>query len=656
MSQAERWLFAIKLFTAAMIAYAVSVQIGLTHNYWPIVTCCVLANPLTAGIRSKAAYRFVGTLCGGLVSLLLAGLFGSIPLLMIIGCGLCGTAAFSIAYLDRTPRAYGFQLFGLTLMIVVIGSVDHPEAMFDTALARLCEICLGIICTTTVDSIIVPRSLGPTIRRRLRAWLPDMETWIGGALRGQTNAMGAARDRVKVIADVTSLSALAGQLRYDPMISRYEGQLIFAIQRRMLRLVPLTAAIGVRLANVSDVERKQFLPRLEQAWRQARDGLSADSVGINLVIDMAELDPITPWRRLILQDVVELIQDALRLWTELCLLGHALDGNAALDVDLEKRVRDTVPFPLRADFHVALYIGSGVALTYAVLSLLWAATGWSQSPGTMLLATTAIAFFGGADQADRAIATFGKFATLSIVLAAMLNYGLLPLAHDFTSFVVIMGLFMLPFAAWAATNPLAILFPAIAVSTINLQGTYNPQDFGTFLNASAASLTGIFISFYCLKLVRSMGSQHVLARFAARAHGDVVALTRHATPEDRDAYLDRELDRIGQMNARLAAEAEADQSGRLLSRLRAGTNIAFLRNALTGMEGSICESSERLLETVRAEIGHETPSPQLLDEIDKTLTLVWQQSAAHALHPLLRGLVGLRLALFEHAPAWEPLA
>lgn len=655
MSQAARWLFAIKLFTSAMIAFAISVRIGLPQNYWPIVTCCVLANPLTAGIRSKAVYRFTGTLCAGIVSLLLAGLFGSIPLLMVIGGGLCGTVAFTVAYLDRTPRGYGFQLFGLTLMIVLIGSVDHPEAMFDTAVARLCEISLGIVCTTFVDAIIFPRSLGPIMRRRLRVWLPDMARWLDDALQGQANTPETARERVRIIADVTSLSALAGQLRYDPMVGRDERQLIFAVQQRMLRLVPLISAIGARLADASEVERAQLLPRFETAWRRVRDERGASLPDNDFLALAGEPGAVSPWRHLVRQDAASLAGEALRLWTELQQLDRRLEEGTALDADLQQRVRGTVPFPLRPDFRVALQVGAGIALAYTVLCGLWWATGWSQSSGAVLMGVVALAFFGAADEADRAIATYGKFAAVSLLLAAILNYGLLPLTHDFWSFVIVMGLFILPLAAWAASSPLAVLLLATALSMINLQGTYSPHDFGTFLDSSAASLLGIFIAFFNLKLVRRMGSSHALARFAARARSDLVELARNGTREDRDAYLQRELDRIGLMNARLAAEGETDQSARLLARLRAGVNIVDLRNAASEIEGPVRQSSERLLDVVREEIGKEEPSKRMLDEIDHTLSVAWT-TMGQSLHPLVRSLIGLRLALFEQAPAWEPAA
>src|SRR3546814_18294059 len=67
--------------------------------------------------------------------------------------------------------------------------------------------------------------------------------------------------------------------------------------------------------------------------------------------------------------------------------------------------------------------------------------------------SVSIAFFGGADEAGAAIAQFARFAAIAAVAAALLCYVLLPLAGDYGSFVVILGLFMMPIAAWSVSNP-----------------------------------------------------------------------------------------------------------------------------------------------------------------------------------------------------------
>src|SRR3546814_13014287 len=109
-----------------MIAFAIAVKIGLPQPYWALVTCCVVMNPITGAIRSKAIYRFMGTLGAGVVSLVLAAIFVNTPVLLIAVMGLAATATLAVSLIDRTPRSYGFLLFGVTMMLVAVPEINSP--------------------------------------------------------------------------------------------------------------------------------------------------------------------------------------------------------------------------------------------------------------------------------------------------------------------------------------------------------------------------------------------------------------------------------------------------------------------------------------------------------------------------------------------------
>ena len=139
MPSGSNLIFAVKLFVAAMLSFALAARMGLGQPYWAVVTCCVCINPMSGAIRSKTIYRMMGTLCAGIASLTMAAMFGSAPTLLIIVAGLTASIGFGISFLDRTPRSYGFQLFAVTLMLVAVAGVDHPESMFTTAMTRVTE-------------------------------------------------------------------------------------------------------------------------------------------------------------------------------------------------------------------------------------------------------------------------------------------------------------------------------------------------------------------------------------------------------------------------------------------------------------------------------------------------------------------------------------
>src|SRR5690606_38305531 len=99
-------------------------------------------------------------------------------LAMVLWLGLC----LYIAVLDRTPRSYLFMLAGYTAAMIGFPSVTDPALVFDTGLARVEEISLGIICATLVHSVVLPRGIGRAMMGRLDATVRDARSWIQDVL------------------------------------------------------------------------------------------------------------------------------------------------------------------------------------------------------------------------------------------------------------------------------------------------------------------------------------------------------------------------------------------------------------------------------------------------------------------------------------------
>jgi uncharacterized membrane protein YccC len=65
------WIFSAKTFAAAMLALWVALRLGLDRPYWAMATAYIVAQPLTGAMRSKAVYRFCGTLLGAVATIAL---------------------------------------------------------------------------------------------------------------------------------------------------------------------------------------------------------------------------------------------------------------------------------------------------------------------------------------------------------------------------------------------------------------------------------------------------------------------------------------------------------------------------------------------------------------------------------------------------------
>lgn len=641
-----------------MMAYVLSVQLALPQSYWAVVTCCVVMNPTTGGVQSKAVYRFTGTLSAGWCALILAGVFNTAPLLLIAIAGLLASTAFAWAVLDRTPRAYGFQMYGVTLLLVAVASIDHPELMFDTAVARVLEIGVGIFCCWIVDSVVAPRSLGPALHQRVGIWLPRMQTWMEDVFVGRSSAAATVHDQQMSIADVTSLTLLVSQLRYDPMVSRWERECAVAIQHRLLRLMPMLSSIRDHVGSLEPGRREAALEWLAQAWRR----LEADeqfSTGAASTAQASETVAARSgdWQALVEANLHEVADDVLRIWDETRRLGQALARPGSLDPALAAQVRGVMDFPLQPDFHMAGRVFLASALAYSILAALWWTTGWPQGANAALLGMVAIGFFGHLDEAGKAIGAFGKFSSLAQLLAAGVGYALLPLAQDFPSLALVFALVMLPLGAWAATNPLAVLLLAMAFSNINLQARYAPWDFAFFLDSASGCLLGILTGYFCLATIRRMGPSHLRERFITLERRDIASLTRHADAQSLGHYVNRALDRAAGMAIRMSADDGHDRSARMLAWLRLGVAVGTIRSALRGVGGQRRRLCEDVLGRIREELprGALDARPELARAIDESLAVAARRGGPSS-EALVRGLVGLRLTLFPPRPDAEARA
>ncbi|HAT4997097.1 TPA: FUSC family protein [Serratia marcescens] len=637
-------LYAVKLFISAMLAFALAESIGLQNPYWAMVTCCVLSNPVSGAVRARATYRFCGTLFAGVLTLGLSAWLSNTPVLLIVAAGLSSSLMLGLSYLDRTPRAYFFQLGAITMMLVAIAYINHPDTMFTMVVTRVTEICLGILAVTLVDSVLFPSSLEPVLRTRLKAWLSDLARWQEDSLDGKGGDAQTDADRIRLLGDIASFNQMMTTLGYDSSVDKPTRQAAISIQQRVLQIVPLLSAIGSSIAALPVGLRPRLQPWLNEVRRQAVEPAPHAAPSVSLLPPAASL---SPWETLIVDELVEQVEQWLTLWAEVQQLNAFLDGEP-LPAALQAQMMRSRVFSPPPDTGMAVRMFAGILTTYALLCGLWYFTGWEQGANMVLMGIVAIAFFGAGDNPGATIATFGRFATIAMVLGALLSYVLLPLAGDYGSFLIVMGLFLLPLGVWAASNPLATLAIALSLSNVNFQGHYAPNNMGLYLESTTGTLIGVYFAFLCAALFRRWGTDQVVARLMRQDAQEMLRLNRHITERDLQRYQARALDRITALGSRLAVVGQADRSPQLLMRLKTGIDLIRLQQA-GGLTPGASPNAGLPAAFRQLSLHAEAPS-ELLGQIDAGLQQAWRQNDRRALRPLTR----LRLLHFPTALHWNP--
>ncbi|CAI0709319.1 p-hydroxybenzoic acid efflux pump subunit AaeB [Serratia quinivorans] len=637
-------LHAAKMFISAMLAFALAESIGLQNPYWAMVTCCVLSNPVSGAVRARATYRFCGTLFAGVLTLAISALLSNTPLLLIAAAGLSSSMMLGISYLDRTPRAYFFQLGAITMMLVAIAYINHPDTMFTMVVTRVTEICLGILAVTLVDSVLFPSSLAPVLRSRLKGWLSDLARWQEDSLDGKAGDAQTEADRIRLLSDIASFNQMMTTLGYDSSVDKSTRQAAISIQQRVLQIVPMLSSIGSSIAALPDSLQPALQPWLDEIRQQASKH-TLNYARLNVLLPHDE--SLSPWEKLIVDELSEQIERWLTLWSEVQQLNAFLEGEP-LPTALQAQMMRSRVFSPPPDTGIAVRMFAGILTTYILLCGLWYFTGWEQGANMVLMGIVAIAFFGAGDNPGVTIATFGRFAAIAMALGALLSYVLLPLAGDYGSFLIVMGLFLLPLGVWAATNPLATLAIALSLSNVNFQGHYAPNNMGLYLESTTATLIGVYFAFLCAALFQRWGTDQVVMRLMRQDAQEMLRINRHICEADLQRYQARGLDRISALGSRLASLGQVDRSPQLLARLKTGINLIRLQQACEFNNGAV-RLPELLASFRQLSLAAETPSV-LLSQIDAGLQQAWKQNDRRILRPLTR----LRLLHFPTALHWNP--
>jgi uncharacterized membrane protein YccC len=153
--------FAFSNTVAVPLALSIAFISHLERPYWSTFNVFVVAKPISGAVRSKAAFRVLGTLAGAAVPPSVHA-----PVLLWLATslwiGLCLYYLF-----DRRPRSYAFMLGSYTAAIVSFAVVDVPESIFDTSVARVEEVSLGVICAAVAHSVLFPQNTLEKLMQRI---------------------------------------------------------------------------------------------------------------------------------------------------------------------------------------------------------------------------------------------------------------------------------------------------------------------------------------------------------------------------------------------------------------------------------------------------------------------------------------------------------
>ncbi len=657
-------LFSAKCFAAALLAMYIAFAAGLPRPYWAMASVYIASQTLSGATLSKAAFRLLGTLLGAAASVILIPNLVDSPALLSLALAAWVGGCLYLSLLNRRPSGYVFMLAGYSAAIIGFPSVATPGLIFDTAVARVQEISLGIVCAAAAHALVLPTPVGPFVSARLGDGLRLVQGWAANALIGDDNPAEGRRRLGTLLGELDTLDDF---LAWDPTGRASPSRPVRQFRWRLLLLMPVVASIRDRVGALC--RENALTPQMSLLLSDTNEFLStsdADSAAVATAlrarINAAEatLDAGADWPRLLTASLLLRLRDLTRLWQDCRQIGRHVRQPHAPEAAMSY-VTDAQASAVRlADRGMALWSGLAAAAALLLCCALWILGAWEYGAVAAEMLAVTCSFFATRDDPVPMIKGFLAWTVVALAMDAVLLFAVLPLVHDFTTLALVLAppfLFCGVLMGMPATSFVGMALVANGATLLSLDGTYD-ADFASFANAGVAAVLGMAMAGVVTAITRTVGEDVAARRLLRHARAELATAIRRRGRQDRGLFAARLLERLTHILPRLSAAdaAQAAMAARLLADVRVGLNIVDLRRARHALPGGARATLDRMLDRLADHIAAPTDPAPVLEAIDAALGEIAALPDDAGRADALLGLVGIRCSLFPDAATYRPAA
>src|SRR5580692_92296 len=478
-------IFSVNCYIATMLTMFIAFSLDLKSPGWAMTTVYLTSQPLSGSMRAKAVYRAIGTFIGAAAMVAIVPNLVDAPELTTLAIMLWVALCAFVAQLDRTPRSYMFVLSGYTAALIGFPSVLAPDTVFDTAVSRVEEITLGVVCAAIVHSLIFPKSAFSAFEQKLRDSIADTRRWLADGLTKQANP-GAEMERRRIAADISELYLLGTSLRFDTSPHRPDISTIRAFDRKIVALLPLVSAIEDRLTLLRRIGPLDA--KLTRALADVCDWLKPKAPGDRL--RAAELEeacvamtptvgPQSSWADLVTVNLAVRLIELIDSW-QACLsfAAYLADPRQTPSADIRAAAAQIGPKPMHTDPGIALLSAVAAAVAMGICAFFWIATAWPEGAGAIAFAAVACTLFASLDDPTPTIRNITLLLALCIPIVFVYQVFVLPAIGGFVLLCVVLAFVLIPAGILMAIPAYAAIGLALAFCftlEMSLQTSFFPD-------------------------------------------------------------------------------------------------------------------------------------------------------------------------------------
>lgn len=563
--------FALKTLLGGGLALWLAMRWGLEQPAWALMTAFIVAQPLSGMVVQKGLARLAGTLVGTFMSVVFIGLFAQAPWLFLLALALWLALCTAASTQLRSAWAYAFVLAGYTAAIISLPAIDHPLQVFDQAVARCTEICLGIVCATASSALVWPMRVEQQLAGQARqAWHNGLQA--ASAMLGGED--GTQAGLLETLGRIVAIDAQREHAWFEGRRGRLRAQAIRGLSQKLMVLLRISRSVRRQWRQLDTRQAQHLAPWMEEVRAQLA---VPDTPSLLLlrqrIWDAAHDEQISPAEHFCLARLA-------------LLLDFAMAATQAMqDVEQGRVPKDSSQgLAVHRDLPLALLFGSRSALAFLVMSGFWLATAWPAAPGGLVLTCVVCSLFASRENGAQIGLSFLRGILLAIPVAFLVGQVLLAQWSGFAMLCLGMGVPLFFGALGMAhprTGPTATsycLHFIVLVSPLNAMHF----DVAVMLNSAQAMLMGVGAAVLAFRLVVLRHPAWLGRRLRAATQSDLVRLTRRDLRGADSWFGGRMADRLMQL-ARHASELPESERKRWdagLHGLDIGDELLHLRMCL----------------------------------------------------------------------------
>ncbi|CAE6716840.1 p-hydroxybenzoic acid efflux pump subunit AaeB [Paraburkholderia aspalathi] len=439
------WVYLFKALAACFLALGIAMKLDLPQPRTAMTTVFIVMQPQSGMVFAKSFYRICGTLVGLVVMLALIGLFAQQPELFIVTTAIWVGICTAGAARNRNFKSYGFVLAGYTAALIGIPASQHPDGAFLSALTRVAEVVVGIICAGAVSGLVFPQFAGLQMRSTVRARFSAFVEYVSASLAGRNDRAQIEATNARFVADIVGFEAARSVAVFEGPDSRMRGGRLARLNSEFMTASTRFHALHQLMNRLRDAQTsgamvavealepyfKEIAPLLAKSGEPVLSATDAAHAAAQLDAYKAEL----PKRVRETRAALETQPDAplLDFDTGAELLYRFIDDlhayaatYASLAVDTHERERWIERYEPKTNGIAAGVAGLRAAIVMVVLGAFWIATAWPSGSTLTLDAAAVCALASASPDPKRTAFQMAAGTLVASVMGMIAVYGVYP--------------------------------------------------------------------------------------------------------------------------------------------------------------------------------------------------------------------------------------